>query len=35
VLQPAIDKVFSLDDIVDAHHYLEQGQQVGNVVGIV
>lgn len=35
VLQPAIDKVFSLDDIVDAHDYLEQGQQVGKVVVIV
>jgi NADPH:quinone reductase-like Zn-dependent oxidoreductase len=32
VLNPAIDKVFTLDDIVAAHHYLENGQQVGKVV---
>jgi NADPH2:quinone reductase len=31
-LNPAIDKVFTLDDIVAAHHYLENGQQVGKVV---
>jgi NADPH2:quinone reductase len=27
VLHPTIDRVFSLDDIVAAHRYLEQGQQ--------
>ncbi len=31
-LRPTIDKVFSLDEIVDAHRYLERGQQVGKVV---
>ena len=31
-LHPTIDKVFSLDDVVDAHRHLEQGQQVGKVV---
>jgi NADPH2:quinone reductase len=32
VIRPTIDKVFTLDQIVDAHHYLERGQQVGKVV---
>ncbi|MGH3582467.1 MAG: zinc-dependent alcohol dehydrogenase family protein [Mycobacterium sp.] len=32
VLNPPIAKVFTLDDIVAAHHYLENGQQVGKVV---
>jgi NADPH:quinone reductase-like Zn-dependent oxidoreductase len=32
VLRPTIDRVFSLDDIVGAHHYLEQGRQVGKLV---
>ena len=31
-LRPTIDKVFSLDDVVDAHRHLERGQQVGKVV---
>ncbi|TSD47847.1 zinc-dependent alcohol dehydrogenase family protein [Rhodococcus sp. KBS0724] len=31
-LKPTVDKVFRLDDIVDAHHYLDQGQQVGKIV---
>ena len=31
-LHPTIDKVFSLDDIIDAHRHLEQGQQVGKIV---
>jgi NADPH:quinone reductase-like Zn-dependent oxidoreductase len=32
VLRPAIDRVFSLDDIVSAHHYLEEGRQAGKLV---
>jgi NADPH:quinone reductase len=32
VIRPIIDKVFSLDDVVNAHHYLEQGQRLGKVV---
>jgi hypothetical protein len=32
VLRPAIDRVFSLDDIVGAHHYLEEGRQAGKLV---
>jgi NADPH:quinone reductase len=32
VIRPTIDKVFTLDQIVDAHRYLERGQQVGKVV---
>jgi NADPH:quinone reductase-like Zn-dependent oxidoreductase len=31
-LRPVIDKVFTLDDIADAHRYLEKGQQVGKIV---
>ena len=31
-VRPIIDKVFSLDDIVKAHHYLEQGQRFGKIV---
>jgi NADPH:quinone reductase len=31
-LRPVIDKVFALDDIADAHRYLEKGQQVGKIV---
>ena len=31
-LTPIVDKVFSLDDIAEAHRYLEQGGQVGKVV---
>ncbi|MEU8707648.1 zinc-dependent alcohol dehydrogenase family protein [Streptomyces sp. NPDC048565] len=32
VLRPTVDKVFSLDDIVDAHRHLEEGHQVGKIV---
>jgi len=31
-LKPTIDKVFSLNDIVAAHHYLESNQQFGKIV---
>jgi NADPH:quinone reductase len=31
-IRPIIDKVFSLDDIVNAHHYLGQGQRLGKIV---
>ncbi|MET9027049.1 zinc-dependent alcohol dehydrogenase family protein [Nocardia sp. NPDC004168] len=31
-LHPTIDSVFTLDDIVAAHHHLEQGHQVGKIV---
>jgi len=31
-LNPTVDKVFDLDDIVAAHHHLERGQQVGKIV---
>lgn len=31
-LQPTLDSVFRLDDIVEAHQYLEKGQQVGKIV---
>ncbi len=31
-LKPVIDKVFKLDDIVEAHRYLESNQQVGKIV---
>lgn len=31
-LRPAVDRVFELDDIVEAHHYLEEGRQVGKIV---
>ena len=31
-LRPVIDRVFTLDDIADAHRYLEKGQQVGKIV---
>ena len=29
---PLIDRRYVLDDIVDAYHYVESGQKVGNVV---
>lgn len=31
-LRPVIDKVFAFDDIVEAHRYLEAGDQVGKIV---
>jgi NADPH:quinone reductase len=31
-LRPIIDKVFSLDDIVTAHRYLQHGQRLGKIV---
>jgi NADPH:quinone reductase len=31
-LKPMIDKVFPLDQIAEAHRYLESNQQVGKVV---
>jgi NADPH:quinone reductase-like Zn-dependent oxidoreductase len=31
-LKPVVDRVFSLDKIVDAHRYLEAGEQVGKIV---
>lgn len=31
-LRPAIDRVFALDDIVEAHRYLESGRQTGKIV---
>lgn len=31
-LKPVIDKVFSIDDIVGAHNYLESNQQFGKIV---
>ncbi len=31
-LKPVIDRTFKLDDIVEAHRYLESNQQVGKIV---
>lgn len=31
-LRPTVDRVFGLDEVVEAHRYLERGQQVGKVV---
>lgn len=31
-LKPRIDRVFTLDRIVEAHRYMEQGQQIGKIV---
>ena len=28
---PSIDRIFALDDIVEAHRYLEAGTQVGKI----
>jgi NADPH:quinone reductase-like Zn-dependent oxidoreductase len=30
--KPVIDRVYSLDQIVEAYHYVETGQKIGNVV---
>ncbi|WP_405217557.1 NAD(P)-dependent alcohol dehydrogenase [Agrococcus sp. Ld7] len=30
--RPVIDRTYALEDIVDAYHYVEAGQKVGNVV---
>ncbi|WP_194820785.1 zinc-dependent alcohol dehydrogenase family protein [Micromonospora sp. S-DT3-3-22] len=32
VLRPVVDRVFTLDDIVEAHRYLEQGTAAGKIV---
>lgn len=32
VLRPVVDRVFALDDIVEAHRYLEAGGRVGKIV---
>src|SRR6201999_1363197 len=31
-LRPAIDQVFTLDDVVGAHRYLERGNHAGKIV---
>ena len=31
-LNPTIAKVFPFDEIVDAHRYIESGEQVGKIV---
>lgn len=31
-LRPVIDRIFTLDEIVDAHRYLESNQQFGKIV---
>ena len=31
-LRPVVDRVFGLDDIVEAHRYLEQGERFGKIV---
>jgi NADPH:quinone reductase-like Zn-dependent oxidoreductase len=31
-LRPAIDRVFALDDVADAHRHLEKGQHTGKIV---
>ncbi len=32
VFQPTISKIFAFDEIVEAHRYLERGEQIGKVV---
>ncbi|MCU7728392.1 zinc-dependent alcohol dehydrogenase family protein [Actinoplanes sp. KI2] len=32
VLQPAVDRVFTLDDIIEAHRYLAKGMPAGKIV---
>jgi NADPH:quinone reductase-like Zn-dependent oxidoreductase len=34
-LRPVIDNVFALDDIVKAHHHLEDGRRLGKIVVVV
>ncbi|NKY43749.1 zinc-dependent alcohol dehydrogenase family protein [Nocardia cerradoensis] len=34
-LQPTIDTVFTLDDIVAAHHHLEKGTHIGKIVATI
>ncbi|NUP27723.1 MAG: zinc-binding dehydrogenase, partial [Nocardia sp.] len=31
-LRPEVGRVFALDDIVEAHHYLEKGLHAGKIV---
>jgi len=31
-IRPKIDKIFTLDEVVEAHRYLESGQQFGKIV---
>ncbi len=31
-LRPAIDKVFTLDDVAEAHRYFEKGIHAGKIV---
>ena len=31
-LKPVIDRVFPLEDLADAHRYLEEGKQVGKII---
>lgn len=31
-LKPLIDRVYSLDEIVKAHHYVQSGEKIGNVL---